>query len=276
MYPKLFEIGPIPVYSYGLMLGIAFLISSAIFTKELKRFKIDENVGVVITFIAIIAGLIGSKIFYILEEWNFGKGGPIISYFRGDVLFSPSGLTFYGGLVLAIIIIYFYVKSKKLSLLRMFDCMAPAAILGYGIARIGCHLSGDGCYGIPVNGTFWEFLGYSYSNGIIPTHPGVFVHPTPLYELLISLIVFLILWLNRKKMKYTGQMFYLYLIFAGSERFLIEFIRLNPKVFFVFTQAQIISIILIVTGSFLLIYNSKSNDLILGELKKNSQKRNKI
>lgn len=255
MYPKLFEIGPIPVYSYGLMLGIAFLIGSSIFSKELKRLKVPENVGIMITFIAIICGIVGSKIFYIIEEWNFGKVNSILYYLTPDNLFSPAGLTFYGGVILSLIVIYLYCKKKKISLMMILDSMAPAATIGYAIARIGCHLSGDGCYGINVKGTFWEFIGFSYSKGIVPTKMGELVHPTSLYELAFGVIAFFILWNLRKKMKYNGQLFYIYLILTGIPRFFVEFIRLNPRIIFNLSQAQIISILMIVAGVVMLVIN---------------------
>jgi len=260
MYPELFKIGPVSVHSYGLMLGIAFLVGSALFSKELKRQKLDENISIAVTFLAIIGGLVGSKLFYIIEEWNFGSGGSFFSYFRSDVLLSPSGLTFYGGLILAIVFIIIYCRTKNLRIMQIFDALSPAAVLSYGIARIGCHLSGDGCYGLPVNGTPFEFLGFSYEKGIIPTHPGVLVHPTPLYELAVSVIIFLLLLAIRKKMNYFGELFYLYLIFAGLERLLVEFIRLNPKVILFFTQAQLISVMMILAGLAMLIINMKKKD----------------
>jgi len=264
MYPKLFEIGPIAIHSYGLMLGIAFLIGSTLFSKELKRQRKDENAGITITFLAIIGGLLGAKLFYVIEEWNFGKGGTLASYFRSDVLFSPAGLTFYGGLILAIIFIYIYSRQKNLKLLLIFDSMSPAVMLGYGIARIGCHLSGDGCYGLPVNGTMWEFLGYSYVKGIVPTHAGVLVHPTPIYEMAVSIIIFFILMRMRKKTRYYGQLFFVYLIFSGAERLIVEFIRLNPKVISILTQAQLISIIMILFGIVMLVlWKNKTDDELL-------------
>ncbi|MDD5362877.1 MAG: prolipoprotein diacylglyceryl transferase [Ignavibacteria bacterium] len=271
MYPKLFEIGPISIHSYGLMLGIAFLIGSTIFSKELKRQGKDENAGITITFLAIIGGLLGAKVFYVIEEWNFGAGAPLASYFNSDVLFSPAGLTFYGGLIFAILFVFIYCRIKNLKILQIFDTMSPAVMLGYGIARIGCHLSGDGCYGLPVNGTMWEFLGYSYSKGIIPTHPGVLVHPTPLYELVFAVIIFAFLMYYRKKTHYYGQLFFIYLIFSGLERLLIEFIRLNPKVIWILTQAQLISVIMIIAGIFMLfIWKNKNDDelLVVNNLKK--------
>lgn len=252
MYPKLFEIGPVPVYSYGLMLGLTFLVGSALFTRELKRNGMDENIGVTMTFLCLIGGIVGSKLFYILEEWNFGSGNSLSSYFSRDVLLSPSGLTFYGGLLMAIILVLIYCKIKNLSVLKIFDMMSPSAAIGYGLARIGCHLSGDGDYGIEVNGTFWEFLGYSYVNGTVPTKEGVLVHPTSIYEFIAAILIFTFLWSSRAKYKTPGIIFAYYLILSGIERLLIEIIRLNPRVAFGMSQAQIISAGMIIFGIMLL------------------------
>ena len=252
MYPKLFEIGPVPVYSYGLMLGITFLVASSLFNRELKRNGMDENISVTITFLCLIGGIVGSKLFYVIEEWNFGGGLPLSSYLTKDVLLSPSGLTFYGGLIFAIVLVLIYCRSKKLSVLKMFDLMAPGAAIGYGFARIGCHLSGDGDYGIPVNGTMWEFLGYSYLNGTVPTKPGVLVHPTSIYEFIAAIFIFLFLWKSRDKYKTSGIIFAYYLILSGIERLIIEVIRLNPRIVMGLSQAQIISLVMILIGVFLL------------------------
>ncbi len=253
MYPKLFDIGPIPVYSYGLMLGISFLLGSYLLTKELKRMNLDENIGFTLTLIAIIAGIIGSKVFYVIEEWNFGNGVPIKNLLGSDLL-SPAGLTFYGGLVFAIISIIIYCRINKLSVMMIFDSMTPSITTGYAVARIGCHLSGDGCYGVTVNGTFWEFLGMEYSKGIVPTAPGELALPTPLFEMGAGLLLFLFLWSIRKKTKYNGQLFYIYLVISGIFRFTVEFIRKNPKVIFGLSQAQLISLGMIVIGISLLIF----------------------
>lgn len=256
MYPKLIDIGPVPIYSYGLMLGIAFLVGSVVLRRELVRKHLDENLAITLTFIALVAGVAGSKLFYIIEEWNFGDI-PLSSLLKTDVLFSPSGLTFYGGLILSIIAMIIFCKVKKLSVLEILDCLAPAAALGYGMARIGCHLSGDGDYGIPVNGTMWEFIGYSYVNGTVPTPPGVLVHPTSIYEFLIGIGIFLYLWNYRTKSQFNGDVFFRYLILSGIARLFIEIIRLNPKVIFDLSQAQLISILLIVFGGVMWIIKSR-------------------
>jgi phosphatidylglycerol:prolipoprotein diacylglycerol transferase len=257
LYPKLFEIGPVPVYSYGLFLGLTFIVGSILFNRELKRNGYSENIGANMVFLCLIGGIIGSKLFYVLEEWNFSQTKPLSSFFTKEMLLSPSGLTFYGGLLLAIILVSIYSRSKKIPVLKMFDLMSPAAALGYGIARIGCHLSGDGDYGTVVNGTFWEFIGYSYANGTVPTKPGELVHPTSVYELVAAILIFTFLWRIRKDYAVPGIVFAYYLILSGIERFLIEFIRLNPIVVAGMSQAQLISLGMMITGILLLISRKK-------------------
>ncbi len=255
MHPKLIEIGGIPIYSYGLMLGIAFLVASILLRRELVRRKMDENLAINLTFIALIAGIAGSKLFYIIEEWNFGDI-PLSSLLTTDVIFSPSGLTFYGGLIMSILSVIIFCKVKKLSVLGIFDIMSPPAALAYGMARIGCHLSGDGDYGIPTNGTMWEFIGYDYSNGTVPTAPGVLAHPTSIYEFIIGLFIFLYLWNFAKHSRFDGDVFFRYLILSGFSRLMIEIIRLNPDVILGLSQAQIISLCLIIIGSVMLFVKS--------------------
>ena len=112
MYPELFKIGPVSVYSYGLMLGIGFLVGSYVLAADLKRRKVNENEGIILTLIAIIFGLIGGKVFYIIEEWNFGNGLPISTLLKND-FFSAAGLTFYGGLIFSILAIWIYCRIRK-------------------------------------------------------------------------------------------------------------------------------------------------------------------
>jgi len=257
MYPELFKIGPFTVYSYGLMLGISFIVASYILTKEYERRKLSPNLATEITLIAIIFGIAGSKIFSLLENWDEFLSNPI------GMAFSPGGLTFYGGLILATIAIIIWVKRKKISFLFVADATSPSLAIAYGIGRIGCHLAGDGDYGFPTNlpwGTNYQngtvppsvmFRGSeiakNYPNGIVPDNTPL--HPAPIYEFLIMLVVFWILWKFRKKDWADGRLFMLYLILAGLERFFIEFIRLNPRLMFGLSEAQLISLIMIVIGS---------------------------
>ncbi len=259
MYPRLFTIGPFTVYSYGLMLGIGFLTASWLFTKELKRKGLDPNLGNTITLFALVFGIAGSKILYLIESWNFFIRDPF------GMAFSPGGLTWYGGLILATIVIMMYTRKKKIPFLKICDATAPGIMLAYGIGRIGCHLAGDGDYGIPTNlpwatvyanGTyppsaafrdFPEIVQKYGVNGIVPdTIP---VHPAPLYEFIMSVILFSLLWKFRTKISIDGKLFMLFLIFTGAARLLVEFIRINPRILFGLSEAQLISIILIIIGS---------------------------
>jgi phosphatidylglycerol:prolipoprotein diacylglycerol transferase len=267
MHPKLFEIGPfeigpftlhLPVYSYGLMLGTAFIIASLLLTSELKRRRMDPELGSTITFIALFGGVAGSKILYLIEHWSYFIADPF------GMAFSPGGLTWYGGFLLVTGLIYLYTKRKKIKFLVIADATSPGLLWAYGIARIGCHLAGDGDYGFPTtlpwgtnysNGTFPPSLAFKnfpevtskFPNGIVPDT--TLCHPTPVYEFIICSIIFTILWRNRTRILGTGKMFMYYLIAAGAERFAIEFLRINPRILFGLSEAQLISVVMMLFGA---------------------------
>jgi phosphatidylglycerol---prolipoprotein diacylglyceryl transferase len=262
MYPELFKIGPFTVYSYGLMLGISFIVASYLLSKEFERKKLPPNLSTEITLFAIIFGIIGGKLFHLIENWDSFISDPI------GMAFNPGGLTFYGGLILAMLAIWIYMRVKKIPFLFIADAAAPSLAIAYGIGRIGCHLAGDGDYGLPTS-LPW---GTNYENGTVPpsimfrgseiaeNFPGGFVpdntplHPTPIYEFLAALVIFYLLWSLRKKEWPDGKLFMLYLIFSGTSRLLVEFIRLNPRILFGLSEAQIISIVLIMVGLIGFIY----------------------
>jgi phosphatidylglycerol---prolipoprotein diacylglyceryl transferase len=237
MYPEILHIGPITIYSYGLMLGITFIVASYLFTLELKRVGLNPNIATEVTLFALVFGIIGAKLFHVFENWTEFVDNPVM-------VFSPAGLTFYGGFLLAVFAIYLYLRKKKISFLKIADLNAPGLALGYGIARIGCHLSGDGDYGI-VSSLPWA---YSYAKGTVPTPPGITVHPTPIYELIAAVIIFIVLWSLRKKNQPVGKLFMIYLILISVARFLVEIIRLNPDLIWGLSEAQVISIVLCVVG----------------------------
>lgn len=225
-----------------------------------------DRVGDFVVFAAIF-GFAGAKIFHNLENWNEFIADPIGS------LLSFSGLTFYGGLICAAIAIGWYARKHKISLRHLTDATAPALMLAYGIGRIGCHISGDGDWGIPnTNPKPFNWLpdwawAYTYPNNVISAGipiPGcegqycsqlpVPVYPTAFFETLMCLFLFGVLWFFRKKIQIPGRMFALYLILNGLERFFIEKIRVNTKYdLFGFhpTQAELISTALVLSGIFL-------------------------
>ncbi len=270
MCPRIFQIGPFTVYSYGLMLGVAFIVASWLLTKEFERRKMDPNLSTEITLYAIIFGIIGAKLFSLFENWSSFIADPF-----GEI-FSPGGLTFYGGFLLAALSIYFLARRKKIPYIVVGDAIAPSLAIAYGIGRIGCHLAGDGDYGNPTslpwgtnyeNGTVppsYAFRGseiaQNYPNGIVPDNTPL--HPTPIYEFLLMAIIFFILFrLNRKQNWADGKVFFIYLVLAGLERLSIEFIRLNPRLLFGFSEAQLIAVGLILAGSIGLLVLSNKKDV---------------
>jgi prolipoprotein diacylglyceryltransferase len=184
-------------------------------------------------------------------------------------LLSFSGLSFYGGLICAAATIIWYAKSKNIPVLHLMDATAPGLILAYGIGRIGCQIAGDGDWGMPNDAPMPQWLSfmpewvwaYDYPNNVLGVDlkedfARMGLHsetgkawPTPIYETTMALIIFGILWSIRKKLKYPGLMFSVYLIFNGLERFAIEKVRINNELFGAgITQAEIISSILIIIG----------------------------
>lgn len=257
MCPILFKIGPLTIYSYGLMLATGFIVASMLMTREYRRKGLDPNLAGTITLIALIAGVAGSKILYLLEHWDHFVADP------AGLAFSPGGLSFFGGFILATVSIALYARQKKISFLTIADGTSPGLMLGYGIARLGCHFSGDGDYGFPTDlpwgadyskGTFppseafrpFPEITSQYPNGVVPDT--TLCHPTPVYELLLCAILFLVLWRYRTTITGNGKLFMLYLILAGTERFAIEFLRINPRVFMGLSEYQLVAGAIVLAG----------------------------
>ncbi len=234
-----------------------------------------EHVGN-ITLLAAVTGIIGAKIFHNLENWNDFVADPI------DALISFSGLTMYGGLICAAIACIWYGKKHHIAAPHLIDSAAPALMLGYAIGRIGCHVAGDGDWGInnlkpKPNWLNWApdwMWAYDYPHNVLSEgvpiencmqqkycmHLVPSVFPTAFYEVVMCMTLFLILWSIRKRITTPGVMFSLYILLNGIERFFIEKIRVNTLYHvngFAFTQAELISSIFIVLGIAGIIYFKK-------------------
>lgn len=260
MIPVLFEIGPIKIYSYGFMLVVAFYTCYFLLLKDLKRLGYDAKLAGDIVFAAAVGGILGSKIYYLIENLDRVFDDPI------GMIFSGSGLVFLGGLMGGTLGVTLVLRKQNLPWLKFADIVAPLLILGYAIGRVGCFLVGDD-YGIPTHSS----LGIAFENGLPPTTYNVFqsyypwidltgfepgllaVHPTQLYETTIGLAIFALLWKKRTSVKVIGSLFFTYLILAGLERFFIEFIRTNEHYLFDLTGSQLISLVMITIGSGFLI-----------------------
>lgn len=240
--------------------------------KRTVRIWPQDRVGE-ITILALIFGLLGAKLFDIFENWSDFLEHP------GEYLLSPAGLTFYGGLICAAIAIIIFARKNKIPLRHLADSLAPALMIAYAVGRIGCQVAGDGDWGI-VNNLAKPFdwvpdwaWKYTYPHNVneagvaIPGCIGRYcnqlpqaVFPTPLYETTVCLLLTLILWAFRKKLKPYGSLFALYLVLNGAERFFIEKIRVNNEINFLGftpTQAEVISFGLMGLGIGLWIFLQK-------------------
>jgi phosphatidylglycerol:prolipoprotein diacylglycerol transferase len=248
---------PIPVF--GVLVLVAVYLSMLVFGREVAR---RETLGVVpsgtaalvtdVVFVGMIAGMLGAKVFHLLEYTDEVLAHP------GSMIFSRNGFSIYGGLLFGTLAAILLLVRRRIPVLPMLDAAAPAMMLGYGIGRLGCQLSGDGDWGIAADLALkpsWlpEWLwAQTYANniaGVAIAPPGVY--PTPLYETAMALALAWLLWTLRSHRHRAGFLFAVYLILAGFERLLIEKIRINPRysVFdFAVTQAEAISLALVLAG----------------------------
>ena len=252
------HLGPLSIPTYGLMVSIGLLVAAYILQADFNRHRAlfikkgylknaDEksqgDEGFLVIGLAGIAGLVGSRIYSVLESPSEFIAHP-------EVLFSRFGFTWFGGFLGGAIVMVFLARHFHIPLPEFLDLSAAPAALGYAIGRMGCLLSGDGDYGIPTN-LPW---GMSFPNGIVPTTDRV--HPTPIYEFLAWVIIAAFLWRLGKKAPASGGssggIFGAYLILTGIARFLVEFIRINPRVLYWLTNAQVVSILSIFFGAILL------------------------
>ncbi len=299
MYPRLsdvfkdvfgFEL-PFPIYSFGAMVAVGVLTAVWLTGKELDRLYREGRLNGVkinvpekgkkgrsktteespsallgtITVIVVVAGFGGAKVFHILENLDLLARDPL------GMIFSTGGFTFYGGLIIAALSIAWYLRSKKIDVAIASDAFAPGLMLAYGIGRIGCHLAGDGDWGIASDiaakpGWIPTWLwSETYPNNILGFDlSSAPVFPTPIYEFVLAAAFFGVLWGLRKHPFMGGWLFSMYFVFAGVERFLIEQIRVNNRFDLLglsVTQAEVISVLLVAIGGIGLILRRRRHDV---------------
>jgi phosphatidylglycerol:prolipoprotein diacylglycerol transferase len=259
MIPYL-HLGAFDLPTFGLMLWLAAVCGAFVLQRNFKRHGVAAD-ALTIVAAATLGGVIGAKLWHELEHpvvlgttlhalWIELRTQPR-GFFPDFLDFARSGYAWFGGMVGGIAVLLWSARSAKLRPLEMLDLAAPSAAIGYGIGRIGCHLAGDGDYGIPTN-LPW---GVSYVHGIDATPPGVYVHPTPIYECIYGLALGWYLWWRGGKAYPTGRIVGEYLVLAGFGRFLVEFIRINPRIFLGLTNAQLASLGAMAAGAILMYWS---------------------
>ena len=243
MLPYL-QIGPLRLWTYGLMLAFGLWQGYYFFRQEVRRRRLPVDAGALMLAIAV-AGVVGAKLYHLIVTILLTEHQPLTWH---DV-FDFGGLAWNGGLIAGFAVLSWYAYSKRISMWVLLDCASPAAALGYAFGRMGCFLAGDGDYGKPTN-LPW---GMSFPHGLVPTTQRV--HPTPLYEIFGAVFLFWMLMRisNRQPTAPAGTVFAVYLIVSGAFRFGVEFIRINPPFLFGVTEAQVISVISMVFGALVLV-----------------------
>ena len=263
----------VPIPMFGMFVAVSIIVAIYIAKKETARL---EDLGILpkvkvalkgnskpnyiqaheiiadLGVVTVLFGIVGARLFHILEYPGQFLNDPI------SMIFSQGGFTIYGGLLLGVIAGVIYLRKRDVPIIPMLDALSPSLILGYGIGRIGCQISGDGDWGITSNMSLkpswlpdWLWA-QTYENNIVGAviqFPGVY--PTPLYETFIALCIFLILWVLRKHQNKAGFLFSCYLLLSGLERLWIEKIRININYHFFgleFTQAEFISMVVVIIG----------------------------
>lgn len=227
MWPVLFYIGKYPVHSYGLMLAVAVLVGLLVAEREAKRREIDPDFVLNLTIVLVIAGVIGSRIAYVLVEWPHFAANPwsVLRIWDG-------GLSYYGALAAGLPFVFLLSRRVNLRFGEVADLVAIGLSAGYPFARVGCFLNGC-CYGKPTD-LPW---GVTFTVYDVPRHP------TQLYSMVIGALIFFALWLLRKRKQYPGQIAIFYVLFYAVYRFIIDFWRVSPPAGAYLTIGQVASIV---------------------------------
>ena len=266
MYPVFFELpswvpflGSQPITSFGVFMLLAFLTAGYVLRSELRRVGEDPEKAWDFVFMAVVGGILGAKGYYLLLNW------PRLVENPGAMLMSRGGLVWYGGFLLAAALVIWEIRRQKMSVPSVADLMAPALALAYGVGRIGCFMVGDD-WGLPTASRFGvrfpqgtpattvqnieQMFGVTVDPALIEEYGQVVpVHPTQLYEVGISTLIFFGLWRIRGHRHKPGWLFLVWLACAGMERFLVEFLRAKDDRFFgVLTVAQLISLGIVAFG----------------------------
>jgi phosphatidylglycerol---prolipoprotein diacylglyceryl transferase len=234
MQPEI-HLGPLTLQSFGLMLGLSFVVAGIFAQRYLKELGRPPDWAYEMVFAALVGGIVGARLWAVIENWDEAKDDILGS------LFSGSGLVFYGGLLGGALAVVAWAWRRGVLDLKTLDTAAVPLAAAYAIGRIGCQLAGDGDYGKAWDGP-WAM---AYPDGTVPTTDQV--HPTPVYETLTMGLVAWFLWRRRHSMR-PGGLFALYLVLAGAERFLVEFLRRNDRIFAGLTLPQLIALAMVLIG----------------------------
>ncbi len=222
MHPVILEFGRFRIYSYSLMVVLAFFGAFFYAWREAKRLGEDQEKVIDLGILIFLSAFLGARLLHILVNWRvyFSHPERILKFWEG-------GLVYYGGLILAVLVSVAYIRIRGLNLARWADILAPCAMIALAIGRIGCFLNGC-CYGSPAPDWLpWKVV---YPKERMPFHlQGVPLHPTPIYSSITAgIIAGILIWRSRHK-RFEGELFWLMLFLYSVARFFLEFVRADPR-----------------------------------------------
>lgn len=248
MYPILYKIGPLPLYAYGLFLALGFLAAIFMSGREARRLGLSVGGFYDLCFYSILSALVGSRILFVLRNYEifFQQPQRILALWDG-------GLDFFGGLLVAVPVAFFYMRRRGLPWRASFDALAVGMPLGQSLGRVGCFMAGC-CWGSPTD-LPWA-VRFTRPDTLCTTElRGIPLHPTQLYESLLYLLVFVVVFGVRKRKRFDGQLMLLYFFLANLARFAVEFVRspLDERgLVFSFPMTQVVALgIALLSGALL-------------------------
>jgi phosphatidylglycerol---prolipoprotein diacylglyceryl transferase len=230
------QLGPLELKTFGLMFALGFLAAGAVIARRFDELGKPVDWAYEMTFAALAGGILGARVYYLLQNWS-----DVSDDVLGNI-FSGSGLVWYGGAIGGALAVFAWAWWRGFLSLALLDLAAAPLALGYAIGRVGCQLSGDGDYG-KASDLPWAM---SYPDGTVPTDDQV--HPTPVYETLAMGLIAWLLWQWRDRFR-PGVLFATYLVLSGLERLLVEFVRRNEDTVAGLTTPQVESLVLMAVGA---------------------------
>jgi phosphatidylglycerol:prolipoprotein diacylglycerol transferase len=254
MYPRLFELGPITLYTYGVLLAAAYLVGLKLAMVRAKARGLDANRVLDLGIYIIISALVGAKLLLLVTDFRTFKADP-----HELLTLARSGGVFYGGLILAVVVALWYIRRVGLPLWTTCDVFAPGIALGHVVGRFGCFFAGC-CYGTPTTKPWGITFTDPFAQSNVGTPLGVPLHPTQLYEAGAELLILIILLVTERKGRpFPGRTFWLYMLLYAVSRFIIEFFRGDERgTVFMFSTSQFISLLLAPLAIVMLVYLSRA------------------
>jgi phosphatidylglycerol:prolipoprotein diacylglycerol transferase len=250
MYPRLFELGPFTIYTYGVLLAAAFLLGLRLATARARARGLDAGKILDLGIYIIVAAILGGKLLLLVTDFPAFRANPaeLLSLAR-------SGGVFYGGLIVALLVSVWYVWRHKLPVWTTFDVYAPGIALGHAIGRLGCLAAGC-CWGHATHVPWAITFSDPFTGDYVGTPLGTPLHPTQLYEVAAeTAILFFLLWFERRGRNFPGRTFWTYIVLYGLSRYAIEFFRGDPRgTVWIFSTSQFISVILVPLAVVMLAY----------------------